>query len=155
MRNIEERFWKKVDKKSPDECWEWTASTNEKGYGIIGRGRRGEGTVKAHRLSYELANGKIDDNMVICHSCDNPKCVNPNHLFLGTNGDNVADMVNKNRNVNGEQVGTSKLSEYQVIEIKNIYSTGKYSYRQIAEMYNVSRSLIGYIVRGEKWAHLS
>lgn len=83
------RFWDKVDIKEPDDCWEWQAGFNGR-YGSFNNGY-------AHRFSWELHNSKIPDGMYICHTCDNPKCVNPNHLFAGTQKDNMQDMVKKGR----------------------------------------------------------
>ena len=93
-------FWKKVEK--TERCWNWTAAKNEKGYGffgIIGK------TDRSHRISWVLNNGQIPDNLFVCHKCDNPKCVNPAHLFLGTNKDNVDDMVAKQRNSKPPSMG--------------------------------------------------
>ncbi|NTW50648.1 MAG: HNH endonuclease [Chlorobiales bacterium] len=86
-------FWAKVRK--TEYCWEWVAAKNEKGYGVFGIGKE---TDKAHRIAWRLLVGSIPKYLFCCHRCDNPACVNPGHLFLGTNKDNVDDMIRKGRN---------------------------------------------------------
>jgi hypothetical protein len=99
-----ERFWAKVDKRGPDECWPWTAGIRPDGYGMFREGAMGSRTVGAHRFAYELLVGPIpSDKPCVCHTCDNPPCVNPAHLFAATNDENMADMVAKGRAVQGER----------------------------------------------------
>lgn len=87
---LEIKFWKKVDRRGPDECWKWTGAINQAGYGAFGNNH-------AHRTSYEITYGPIPDGLFILHKCDNPPCVNPNHLFVGTHQDNMRDMISKGR----------------------------------------------------------
>jgi hypothetical protein len=93
-RSIEQRFWSKVNLKGPNECWEWKANLR-KGYGMF---RISNKIVSAHRVSWTMLRGDIPEGLLVLHKCNNEKCVNPNHLYLGTHGDNVTDMVARRQN---------------------------------------------------------
>ena len=94
---IADRFWPKVDRRAPDECWPWTASKYKNGYGQIGVGGRDMGVTGAHRVAWELTHGAVPDGFFVCHRCDNPGCVNPNHLFVAAPKANTWDMIEKGR----------------------------------------------------------
>lgn len=148
-----ERFLRFVEK--TDTCWIWKGSKNEKGYGWI---RFNNGGFRAHRLSYILFNGEIPkDNtyhgVCVLHKCDNPSCVNPEHLFLGSNDDNVKDMVIKLRNTIGERNGCAKLESKDVIKIREM-SKGGVSGRKIAELFNISESTVSQIINKRRWQHI-
>lgn len=144
------RFIDKIDTRSGD-CWEWTAGKTPRGYGMFRTGRNHE---LAHRVSYALFTGAIPKDMCVCHSCDNPSCVNPGHLFLGTVKDNMRDMVAKERQARGSSNGNSKLTEKQVREIRNKYIPYKYSTSRLASEYKVSRSQISSIINRKNWFHI-
>jgi hypothetical protein len=141
------RFWKFVDKRSTDECWEWTGRKSYKGYGRMKIACK---HIQAHRFSYELFIGKIPKGICVCHTCDNPPCVNPNHLFLGTNLDNVHDRDRKGRKALGENNGKSKLKLEEVINIKAYLLLG-YSVASIARMFGFPHSTINAIKLGRSW----
>jgi len=155
--NVLKRFWSKVRK--ADGCWEWTASKTH-GYGQISLHGRGIHPVKAHRLSYAIANGYFDESLEICHRCDNPACVRPDHLFAGSHLENMLDAKSKGRlkikskGKRGSLNNSAKLQEHQVVEIVRLSLIGK-SQSKIAALFNVDRSLISLIQRGKKWAHLT
>ena len=145
------RFWHNVDIGDDRECWEWCASRHYLGYGWFRLG-----TIRlAHRASWILAHGIIPEGYDICHICDNPSCVNPKHLFLGTAADNAADMMRKGRAralfLNGEKHPNSKLTSNMVGLIRKEVCAGRTSIRQIARNYGVDHMTILNIARGKTW----
>lgn len=154
MARLEERFWSFVDK-SPNQgpngdCWEWQGKRDQDGYGRFSVQNK---AFKPHRFSYKLANGKLPEDLLVCHSCDNPPCVNPKHLFLGSNRDNMQDMVNKGRSLKGEANRVSKLNGGKVKFIRNLYKNG-YNCAQISRMFKMDSSTIGDIVNRKYWKHI-
>jgi len=150
----EARFWSKVEKGNPDECWEWIAAKHRFGYGMLGVDNK---VIYAHRFSWQIHFGDIPPGMEVCHSCDNPSCVNPNHFFLGTQTDNVRDMQQKGRHRGGSLPGEShpqsKLTREQVQAIRKRYAQGGISQRTLAEQYDMCQSAIGNIVRRKSWKY--
>lgn len=148
-----EAFWSKVDKRGDDECWNWTAARDKrKGYGLFGTKKISKST-KAHRISWELVHGPAPDGMSVCHHCDNPPCVNPKHLFLGTNYDNVLDKLVKDRQQRGEDFPTAILTEKAVIDIFELNQIGKTN-EEIGRIVGVNSSTVSRILRGEDWKHV-
>ena len=139
----EERFLNKVEKS--DECWTWTGSRTRDGYGAFFDNGK---FVAAHRWSYLNFNGPISEHMYVCHKCDNPPCVNPAHLFLGTPHDNYMDAVRK-----GRQKEWYKLNPEQVEEIKFLIRLGA-SQKRIAEMYDLNINSVRKIVLGLYWKEI-
>ncbi|MGC5820961.1 HNH endonuclease signature motif containing protein [Ralstonia pseudosolanacearum] len=145
-----ERFWEKVEVQGADECWPWLASTKQGGYGkILGDNGR---FLLAHRAAYQLAIGSIPENLVICHQCDNPNCVNPAHLFLGTQADNLRDMRAKGRGnpPKGRRHPNARLNDEIVAQIR----ADTRSHRQLALEYGIGKSTVGMIKSGATWTHL-
>jgi hypothetical protein len=151
-----ERFWSKV-RKIEGGCWEWIGGKNDEGYGKFNLNRNG-GTVNAHRYSYQLNIGPIPKGMLVCHHCDNPSCVNPKHLFLGTAEDNAWDKENKNRGNHpaGSQCHLSKLAEKDITIIRNDIPMEEIirKVNEFANHYNVATSTIYDILLRKTWKHL-
>ena len=141
-----DRFWNKVAIRGFDDCWDWIAAKLPKpeNYGQVYFGGK---TMRAHRVSWIINRGEIPKGMHVLHKCDNPPCVNPNHLWIGTHGENMKDMVIKDRHrpQDGEDNPNSKLSNKEVQEIRELYKTTKYSHRGLAKIFKVSRSAIHHI----------
>jgi len=150
-----ERFWRKVDKtpgQGIGDCWMWTARVNAGGYGNFRLDPKGNQS-SASRISYIITYGEIDDNAYVCHRCDNRACVNPSHLFLGNQSDNLQDMVMKRRGMIGETNKEAKLTESQVENIKKLLED-KIPQSAIAEQFGVTQSCISLIATGKNWRHL-
>lgn len=158
-----ERFWAFVDKTGPEirdglgPCWIWMGSRNGRGYGQFGANWRKP--VYAHRYSWELAHGQEPGDMCVCHHCDTPSCVRPDHLFLGTAKDNARDMVAKGRakkdGLPGEKNPRAILSEQSARDICREYATGRVSQLELARRYGVARVTIGCLIRGASWPGIS
>ena len=146
-------FWKKVDKKGEDECWNWTAALDNDGYGKFNLNRKTKG---AHCCSLFLSHAVQPLNKTwALHTClGNPKCCNPNHLYYGDQPDNERDKVKDGTLARGKTHGRSKLTEVEVREIRQKYITGEYTQKILGEEYKIDKSTIGRIINNKRWKHL-
>lgn len=151
-RPLMERFWGFVDKRGPDDCWEWTGSRHGGGYGLIGINGR---SVRTHRFSYEIHKGPIPKGMKVLHTCDNPPCVNPGHLYAGSHQDNMDDKMEKGRHkVNmGEAHHSAKFTEEHVRDIRKRRADGETGVA-LAKEYGVTTAAICAIFKRKNWKHL-
>jgi len=155
------RLWAKVDKNGPTvshvadlgSCWMWTDKPNNAGYGCMRVGRK---TFLAHRLAWRACYGVIPDGMCVCHRCDNPLCLCPKHLFLGTRFDNNQDKVTKGRqsSVVGELNPRARLTETDVLSIRALYAAGNVTHKELARVFCVSVASICMITTRRNWSHL-
>ena len=151
-KTLEERFWDKVEK--TDGCWLWTGCCDGGGYGQIWDLERMR---KAHRVSWKIYNGLIENGLFVLHKCDVQRCVNPDHLFLGTQQDNVTDMIGKGRQnytgngLAGENHPLSKLTHEKACSIREMYSTGYYYQRDLGKLFGVAQSQIANIIHNRTW----
>lgn len=175
-RPIEERFWEKVNKNGSimpgmvTPCWEWQAYRQKWGYGIIGISHSKK-TMLTHRYSYQLHYGEIPEGLLVLHKCDNPACVNPEHLWLGTDADNNADCLAKGRGnkatgdrngarlhpekvAKGEAVSLAKLTEADVKRIREKYFVNGLTQKQLAKEFSVNQTAISNIIRFKTWRHI-
>lgn len=149
------RFWQKVDKRGPDECWDWTASTRSAGYGQL-KLSKSRSNESAHIISYRIAKG-CTNGLCVCHSCDRPVCCNTAHLFLGTHLDNSKDKIAKGRARTGDQTGERNaravLTEKEVLCILRLVRTGLNNC-EIGYLFGVTHSMISAIRLNKAWRHV-
>jgi len=153
-KTLEERFWDKVDVKTENECWEWKASlTLHGGYGQLMNYKNGKRIlIKAHQFSYKINKGENSNGLMVCHKCNNSKCCNPNHLYLGTAKDNWNDTTNCGHNyklppVRPEKVHCAKIN----FEIATIIRNSDENGVVLSKKYGISKTMISKIKRGLSW----
>jgi len=147
---LADRLWSRIERRSPDECWEWQGARSSSGYGVL----NGSGSSsQAHRHAYELTYGPIPPGLMIRHTCDNPPCCNPAHLLPGTHQDNTEDMVSRERQERGERHHFAKLSDADVIEIRRLANAG-IPQREIAKQFGIGKDYVSILKRGLNWKHL-
>ena len=148
------RFTDKIQK--TDTCWIWNGTRQTKGYGQLWYNGK---LHSAHRISYAIYNGGIEPDKVVMHTCDNPNCVNPEHLKLGTQSDNMQDAKKKNRAFNipprkGEENNKTKLNEEKVLKIRELYEQGNITQLELSNMYGVTKTAIHFIIKRKNWKHI-
>ena len=156
-QSTSERFWKYVRK--TETCWLWIGARAKFGYGVLQVGSRYDGTNRvttAHRISYEIANGPIIGDWHVCHHCDTPPCVNPEHLFLGTARDNMRDAASKGRTQRlvGEQKALARTTDEMVREIRRRYAAGGISQSALGRELGIPTMRVHFIVHRRSWRHV-
>lgn len=156
MISLENRFFRNLKMGEPDQCWEWHGCRDAKGYGRFSVNGKNQ---LAHRLAWKFLIGPIKSGLFACHHCDNPPCCNPNHIFLGSNRDNMIDAARKGKLGHSRQCGEarplSKLTNNDVIEIRSRVASGfAKSYRVLGKEFKVSASTVCHIVKRQSWKHI-
>ena len=144
------RFWSNVKMSSLFDCWTWQRAKTKAGYGVTTNKRK---LFYAHRLSWEINFGEIPKDLCVLHKCDNPPCVNPAHLFIGTRADNAKDKIEKGRQPRGENVGGSILDKGDVLQIRKLRREG-WKVKRIAAHFNVKPKHIEQIIYRQSWRHI-
>lgn len=166
---LSERFWSRVDK--TDDCWNWTGPKTADGYGRLYREGK---TIRAHRLSYEMHHGPVPSGLIVCHRCDNPSCVNPDHLFVGTGAENIADCEAKGRRnvparsgdfhwtkrrpdrvAKGQVFSRSEITDELVRRLRARYAEGGITQRELAAQHGISHKNLSLILAGKTWKHVA
>ena len=148
-----QNFLKHIEKCPITECWNWTGCKDRDGYGDFNMGKSIGISYRANRASWLIHKGKIPGGIYVLHRCDNRACVNPEHLFLGTNDENMADMVKKGRARKGENHPKAKLTKEQVIEIRKLNIQGFKKF-EIAKMLSIRRKNVSNVILGTVWRHV-
>jgi len=156
LKGIRRRFWSKVNKKCESGCWEWMGAIRN-GYGCMKINKK---TVDVHRLSWIIFHKNIPESLWILHRCDNHKCVNPSHLFLGTHSDNMQDMCSKGRHYfqrnpsSARKNSICKLRKNEIIQIRKLYKINKYTLKELGQIFHVSFTNVSQIVNFKTWKEI-
>ena len=152
MDSVEKRFWPKVQK--GEGCWEWAAGRQSRGYGAFYINGVQHG---AHRIAWKLSYGNIPTGLQVCHHCDNPPCVRIDHLFLGTAKDNCDDkeMKGRGKRSHGEANPKSKTTEAEVRRMREMYASGGWSFRRLASLFGLTKTVVEKIIHRQRWAHVA
>lgn len=145
---IAPRFWSKTEVTWPSKCWNWRGPKYHFGHGVFAFRRK---PARAHRISWIIANGEIPEGQLVLHKCDNPACVNPNHLYLGSSKDNNRDMVNRGRQYTRKGIAYKFTFEIAK-KIRARYKAEKISCEKLAREYNVSYTTMNLLLRGKTWS---
>jgi hypothetical protein len=148
------RFMDKVSPEPNSGCWLWAGDALTSGYGVVWISDIPRQRALAHRVSYEHHKGPIPDSMFVCHKCDVPACVNPDHLFLGTNAENTNDKVAKGRQMKGQNVPSSKLTDEIVKDIRASVANGS-TQKQMCDKYGIAPGTMSFVINRKTWKHVA